>query len=199
MRPVFLIRRVSSSLQASRLELAPHLHAHDPLYRHIMLVLQAASAADNRIGRLYAEVLANALAVHFLRRYGASLQTGRECPSGLAPSKLRRTTAYIQEHLEQELSLAELAVVQMSPAHFVRLFKQAIGQTPHQYILCCRIEHAKGLLTETALPIVEIGLQVGCKDQSYFTALFRKLVGTTPNAYRRAAVRRGHVDASLLA
>jgi AraC family transcriptional regulator len=149
--------------------------------------MRATSAADSQMMRLYAEVLAHALAIHFLCRYGESSQRARECARGLAPSKLRRTTAYIQEHLEQDLSLTTLAAVaQMSPAHFARLFKQATGQTPHQYILLCRIEYAKQLLTETTLPLVEIGLQVGCTDQSYFTALFRKLVGTTPKAYRDA-------------
>jgi AraC-like DNA-binding protein len=188
-RPVFLVCAASASPQAARLELVLHLPAHDPLYCHIALVLQATSTADNRTERLYAEVLANALAVHFLRRYGASGQPVRARPMGLAPSKLRRTTAYIQEHLEQDLSLTALAAVaQMSPAHFARLFKQATGQTPHQYVLLCRMEHAKRLLTETALPLIEIGLQVGCTDQSYFTALFRKLVGTTPKAYRDGTV-----------
>ena len=60
---------------------------------------------------------------------------------GLTPSKLQRTTAYIQAHLEHALSLVELAAVtQTSPAHFAHLFKQATGQTPHQYVILCRME-----------------------------------------------------------
>ena len=75
-------------------------------------------------------------------------------------------------------------MAQTSPAHFARLFRQATGQTPHQYVIMCRIERAKRLLTETEWPIIEIGHQVGFTDQSYFTAVFRKHVATTPNAYR---------------
>ena len=65
---------------------------------------------------------------------------------------LHRTTAYIQAYLEHPLLLVELAAVaQMSPAYFARLFKGATGQTPHQYVLRCRLERAKHLLTETTL------------------------------------------------
>ncbi|MGH8071780.1 MAG: helix-turn-helix domain-containing protein [Candidatus Entotheonellia bacterium] len=56
-------------------------------------------------------------------------------------------------------------------------------------MITCRIDRAKQLLTETMLPLSEVGLQVGCTDQSYFTALFRKQVGMTPKAYRDTTTR----------
>ena len=109
---------------------------------------------------------------------------------GLTLSKVQRTTAYIQAHLEHTLSLVELAAVtQTSPTHFVHLFKQATGQTPHQYVIRCRMEHAKHLLTGTTLPLHEIGARVGYADHSHFTALFRRYVATTPKAYRDATAR----------
>jgi AraC family transcriptional regulator len=163
----------------------PHFHAHDPLLHHIELVLQATSNADSTAAGLYAEVLTNALAVHLLRRYAACRHIAPEMTGGLSPAKLRRTIAYIQTHLEQELCLSTLAaLVHLSPDHFARLFKQATGQTPHQYVLACRMARAKQLLAETDMPLSAIGLQVGCTDQSYFTALFRKHVAMTPKAYR---------------
>jgi AraC family transcriptional regulator len=129
--------------------------------------------------------LADALVVHFLRRYVATRPFLSVGSSGLAPYKLRHTIAYIKEHLEQALSLATLAAVaQTSPAHFTRLFRHAIGLAPHQYVLMCRMEQAKRLLAETDIPLGEIALQVGCADQSHFTALFRKYVTLTPKAYR---------------
>ena len=162
-------------------ELVPHFHANDPLLHHIELVLQATSNADSTAERLYTEVLTNALAVHLLRRYAACGHTASEMTGGLSPAKLKRTIVYIQAHLEQELSLTTLAaMVHLSPDHFARLFKQATGQTPHQYVLECRIARAKQLLAETDMPLSAISLQVGCTDQSYFTALFRKHVTMTP-------------------
>ena len=109
---------------------------------------------------------------------------------GLTPSKVQRTTASIQAHLEHALSLVELAAVtQTSPAHFAHLFKQATGQTPHQYVIRCRIAHAKRLLAETDCALIEISAQVGYADHSHFTALFRRYVASTPKAYRDAISR----------
>jgi AraC family transcriptional regulator len=134
---------------------------------------------------IYAASLADALAVRFLRRYAASRQSLCEVSGGLTPYKLRRTTAYIEAHLEQELSLVNLATVaQTSPAHFARLFKHTTGLAPHQYVILCRMEQAKRLLARTDVPLSQIGPQVGCADQSHFTALFRKHVSMTPKAYR---------------
>jgi AraC family transcriptional regulator len=151
------------------------------------LVLQAAVEAEDVAGCLYAEALANALAVHLLRRYAIGRHLDQPFHGGLTPCKLRCAIAYILAHLEHKLSLAELATVaQMSPAHFARLFKCATGQTPHQYVITCRMERAKQLLTETTIPLHEIAAQSGYADQSHFTALFRQYVATTPKVYRDA-------------
>jgi AraC family transcriptional regulator len=183
--PTLLVHTISADLPTKYVELVPHFHANDPLLHHIELVLQATSNADSTAEGLYTEVLTNALAVHLLRRYAACGHTASEMTGGLSPAKLKRTIVYIQAHLEQELSLTTLAaMVHLSPDHFARLFKQATGQTPHQYVLECRIARAKQLLAETDMPLSAISLQVGCTDQSYFTALFRKHVTMTPKAYR---------------
>lgn len=188
--PALLVQTASASLKRERVELMLHLPADDPLHHHMDLVLQVTYAAEGGASRLYAEALADALAVHFLRRYATCGDTRHEVCGDLAPAKLQRVLAYIQVHLAQELSLTTLAtVVQLSPDHFARLFKQATGQTPHQYVLWCRIERAKQLLAETDVPLSMIGLEVGCTDHSAFTALFRKHVAMTPKAYRTAVQR----------
>ena len=185
-----LVHTVYEALQVEYMELVLHLPLHDPLHRHIALVLQAERDAEGEAGQLYAQSLADALVVHFLRRYAAVQSSLREVAGGFTPFKLRRTFAYIQEHLEHELSLATLAAVaQMSPTHFAHLFKQATGQTPHRYVILCRMEQAKRLLAETDVPLSEIAYQVGCADQSHFTALFRQHVATTPKAYRDATTK----------
>jgi len=150
-------------------ELIPHVPADDPLSHHMALVLQTACDAEGVAGRLYATTLAEALAVHILRRYRACADPVHVGPRGLCPAQLQRTLAYIQEHLAEALSLPTLAAVaHTSPAYFARLFKQAMGQTPHQYVIQCRIAAAQRLLTETDLMLSAIGLQVGYADQSHF-------------------------------
>lgn len=173
--------------QRERISIIPSLQVGDPLQYHIALVLQTAAAAKGRAERLYAETLADALMAHFLRRYRASHPVCQPQTSGLIPCKLRRTLAYIQAHLTQTLSLGTLAeVAHMSPTHFAHLFKQATGLAPHRYVVLCRIERAKQLLSETTMPLIDIGPEVGFSDQSHFTALFRKYVSLTPKTYRDA-------------
>jgi AraC-like DNA-binding protein len=183
--PVLLVPAAATSRQGDRVEIVPDFHAGDPLLHHIALVLQAAIDAEDVAGRLYAEALTHALAVHLLRRCETCRPPAEASPGRLSTPKLRRTTEYIEAHLAHELSVAELAaVVQTSPDHFARLFRHATGQTPHHYVIMCRIARAKRLLRETEWPIIEISHQVGFTDQSYFTAVFRKHVATTPKAYR---------------
>ena len=188
--PVLLVRAPYASRQVDLVELVLSLHAGDPLLRHITLVLQAAIDAEGPAGRLYTESITNALAVHLLRRYAACRPPAEVCPGGLPTPQLQRVTEYIEAHLEHELSLTKIAAVaQMSPDHFARLFRQATGRTPHQYVVICRIERAKRLLRETEWPIIDVSRQVGFQDQSYFTAVFRKHVAATPKAYRDDAHR----------
>jgi len=185
LHPLLIVHVDYEPLHPDRVQIVPHFHPSDPLLHHITLVLKAAIEAEGMAGRLYAESLTNALAVHLLRRSATCRAPAAACTGGLSKSKLRRTTEYIDAHLENDLPLTELAAVaQTSLAHFVRLFRQATGQTPHQYVIMRRIERAKRLLTESEWPLIEIGHRVGFTDQSYFTAVFRKHVGTTPKGYR---------------
>jgi AraC family transcriptional regulator len=188
--PLLLIHAPDESCAIERVIIVPSLPAHDPLLQHLALVLQAALEGKSVAGQLYAETLADALVVHFLKRYAAARPCLREVTGGLSPYKLRRTITYIQAHLAQELSLATLAAVaQTSPAHFARLFKHATGLAPHQYVIRCRMAHARRLLAATDVSLIDIGLQVGCADQSHFTALFRTHVALTPKAFRDQARR----------
>lgn len=103
--------------------------------------------------------------------------------------KLRTETVteYITEHLHQDVKLIELAAIaQMSPYHFLRLFKQSMGLTPHQYILQRRIEKAKCLLQHSKLSIAEVAANVGFCDQSHFTRYFKRIIGVTPKQLRQA-------------
>jgi AraC family transcriptional regulator len=183
--PVLLVHGASDWFQPDRVAMVPHLHPGDPLLHHMTLVLQAAIDAEGVPGRLYAEALTHALAVHLLRRLGICRPSVEGRTGPLSKHKLHRTTEYIEAHLEDAISLTDIAAVaQMSPDHFARLFKHATGRTPHQYLIMCRIERAKHLLMETTLPIIDISHQVGFTDQSYFSAVFRKHVSRTPKGYR---------------
>ncbi|HEV7903013.1 MAG TPA: AraC family transcriptional regulator [Pyrinomonadaceae bacterium] len=158
---------------------------NDPLVAQIGQALLAELEADAPGGRLYAESLANVLAVHLLRHYTAAGGDMRRFVGGLSGQRLRRVLAFVADNYERDLSLDDLAgEAGMSTFHFAREFKRATGTTPHQHLIKFRVEHAKTLLAEGEMPLAEVGLRSGFSHQSHFTRLFRKLTGTTPQSYR---------------
>jgi len=136
---------------------------------------------------MYGESLGSSLVVHLLRRHCALDRGGHTCARGLGASRLRRVVEYINDRLEDDLSLAELAaLVGLSPDHFARAFKQTTATSAHRYVLLKRIERACALLRGPQMPIVEIAVRCGFAGQSSFTTSFRRVKRVTPRAYRNA-------------
>lgn len=103
---------------------------------------------------------------------------------------LLRAKDRIDRDYGHHVDVAELAhEAYASPAHFIRSFKQAFGETPHQYLRRRRIERAKELLRGTELSVSEVSLEVGFQSLGSFSAAFRELVGAAPSDY--ASRRRG--------
>lgn len=100
--------------------------------------------------------------------------------------RLYRAREFMEANLEQSLTLTEIAqVAWFSPFHFLRLFKGAFGETPHQYLMHRRIERAKVLLRKTDMPVTEICYSVGFESLGSFSGLFRREVGMPPVQYRK--------------
>jgi AraC family transcriptional regulator len=183
--PDFVSRQARELVQIDRVELVRACEIGDPLVHQIGRSLAAEVDAGAPGGPIYAESLVNTLVAHMLRHYSSAGDRFRHHLGGLPKHKLRRVTEFIEENLEHDLTLAEIAeIADLSPFHFARAFKQATGSTPIQFLTRRRIDLAKRLLVESELPIVEIGLRAGFKNQSHFTTLFRKITAMTPKTYR---------------
>ncbi len=168
-------------------ELIERAATSDPLVSNVGLALLSELGSAGLSGRLYAESLANILAIHLLRHYAAPRPEFRLFNGGLTGYKLRQVTDFITENHERDLALAEIAsAAGISPFHFAREFKRATGLAPHQYLIKVRIERAKAWLAKSELPIVEVGFRAGFNNQSHFTRLFHKHTGMTPKSYRKA-------------
>jgi AraC family transcriptional regulator len=142
---------------------------------------EASSGCVN--GRQYGEHLARALATYLLRSYSAESAGAPSDPSRSA--RIAAVQQYIEANLGQDLSINALAnLAHLSRYHFARFFKQSTGLAPHQYVLKCRIDEGKRLMRQTTLDLAEIAQQLGFRDQSHFTARFRKLTGVTPKRWR---------------
>ena len=76
-----------------------------------------------------------------------------------------------------------------SKFHFIRLFKEIYGKTPHQYLISVRVENAK-LLLASGISVSDTCLLVGFESYTSFTGLFKKMVRITPSAYLSERGRR---------
>ena len=185
--PQFLRTAAESiGVEYSQISISPQFGIRDEHIHHIGMSLHHELKDSNLIGRLYADSMAKVLAMQIVRRYShfKDLRTSR---GGMAPRKLRKALEFINNNLDEEEAVGLAAVadeVQMSYSHFARAFKQSMGVSPNVYMTEQRIERAKKLLSETDLRIADIALRAGFASQSHFTSTFRKLVWTTPKAFR---------------
>ena len=184
--PDVFARAVDESAEPYNVELLPHFSTCDELVVQIGLALKGVLENNPKGSRLYAETMANALAVHLLQNYSAHQPILRDYSGGLSSRQLRQVLDYINGHIDRELGLAELAaIVQMSPHYFTRLFKQSTGLTPHQYVIRRRVERAKELLLNRELSIAEVAYSVGFANQSHLNRHLKRLLGVTPRHIRQ--------------
>jgi AraC family transcriptional regulator len=107
--------------------------------------------------------------------------------SGLAPWQIRKVRMHLESNLSAKMSTQDLAsIAGLSPFHFSRAFRDSFGDSPHRYLLRRRIEHSQGLMLTTKASLADIALECGLVDQAHFGKLFRRLVGESPGAWRRA-------------
>jgi AraC family transcriptional regulator len=187
------LREVAQSVEVDSddLEIMLRVGTPAPQIEQIGLSLTAELEADGLVGsKLYAESLANALAISLIRDHSslgrkAVRKAEVEHGGGLSTRALKAAIDYVGDNLKKDLTLAEIAgAVHMSPYHFSRLFKESTGRTPHQYVIERRVRRATELLGSTALPIAEIAFLCGFAHQSHLNRHFKRLLGVNPKALR---------------
>jgi AraC family transcriptional regulator len=173
--------------QVRDVELLDVLKIDDPLLSRIVACLAWESHEHGLGGRLYVDSLKNQACIHMLRRYAnVTFREPISC-GGLSGAQCRRLIQYVDENLDQNISLADLAgVAQLSVFHFLRKFRDQFGCPPHAYVIGQRVERAKRQLARRDIPVKVVAANCGFSDQSHMTRLFRRLLGTTPAEYRNA-------------
>lgn len=168
----------------------------DPLLEQFALaILNILRQEEDGGSALYVDALAQAAAMHLLRKGGAGPSRSTAGPPRRNASRpgLSRVRDYIESELAGDLSLPVLAREAGVPSNiFGRVFRDCYGTSPHQYVLSRRLERARTLLLSTDLPIAEIAFDAGFSSQSHLTTAFGRLIGMPPAEYRRAGgdVRR---------
>lgn len=103
-----------------------------------------------------------------------------------------RVARYVETHHREPCSLADLAArADMSPFHFLRVYRRITGQTPHRHVLATRLRHAARRLRTGSDRIADIAIEVGFGDLSHFNATFVRHFRVSPGAYR---ARRGAIS-----
>lgn len=104
---------------------------------------------------------------------------------------MQRVEQYIRQNPQEDLGLKALAFkANLSASYFHKLFTRHFGTSPAEYVLSCRISHAKALLVEAELSMEEIACQSGFSSQSYFNFCFKQQTGQTPLQYRKERLSR---------
>jgi AraC family transcriptional regulator len=186
LKPDLIIQAAEASeIDTQQLTLMNCFGQQDLQLHQIAMLLLAELESGGMMGQLYVESLTQVLAIHLLRHYSTITQTITSENRSLTHTQLQQAINYIHTYLNRDLSLAELAsVINISPTYFASLFKQAMGISPHQYVIQQRVEHAKLMLSKTDLAIADIALQVGFSSQSHLTQQFKRLTGMTPKQVR---------------
>jgi AraC family transcriptional regulator len=131
------------------------------------------------------------LGAHLLQQYGVLHKTGRRSNGGLAPWQKRRASELLHENLHGHVRLSQIArECGLSVSHFARSFKTSFGISTHQWLIQHRIDHAKQLMSQTSMPLIEIAIQSGFNDQAAFTRAFHQFVGVSPGRWRRHYTNR---------
>lgn len=116
---------------------------------------------------------------------------------GLPPGKLRRLEAHVRDNWPGGGSVAELAAVAgLSRHHFCRVFKEATGLSPHNWLIARRVAWSMADMARGGKRLAEVALDAGFSSQQHFCTAFRRHTGTTPTAWRRLAA--SHATAECL-
>jgi AraC family transcriptional regulator len=183
--PSCLEQVVENGFNLEQVAVAPQVAVFDPNMSLVSVLLKSELQSQSLGSDRYVAALCQLLSLTLLRRFSTQEQLAPIAESTQTEGSLKRAIGYINENLADPLSLKQIAAVaKMSPFYFARLFKQATGTTPNQYVTHRRMERAKQVLIEQDLNIAEVSQKVGIQSQSHFNKLFREYTGLTPKAFK---------------
>ena len=84
----------------------------------------------------------------------------------------------------------------LSVAHFSQMFRKSTGESPHQFVLCHRVECAKAMLRGAEERVLGVAVACGFKTQQHFARVSRRMCGTSPTEYHREFLRHATTCAS---
>jgi len=131
------------------------------------------------------------LGAHLIQQYGVHQRVARHSKGGLSPWQKRRASELLHENMHARIRLSDVArECGLSVSHFARSFKTSFGASTHRWLMQHRIDHAKKLMSQTSMSLIDIAIQSGFNDQAAFTRTFHQLAGVSPGRWRRHYMTR---------
>jgi AraC family transcriptional regulator len=182
--PQFVADVVREHLPPNAIEFVSQRSVDDPILSEYGQAFQREMSADSPLGAIYVDALTIGLVLHLLATYGVARPKVPAPRSKLNSYQLRSVVAFIESHLDEDVSVITLARrAHVSPFHFARLFRQTVGLPPHQFVLRLRMRRAIALAKGGQYSLAQIAAECGFHDQAHLTHAFRRVLGTTPSGY----------------
>ncbi len=164
----------------------PSFGEKDPIVFRMAQVLSVALESPETVSDAFIEYIALAFHEHVIHQYGGASVSSRPSEARLAPWQIRRVTDFVEENLERNPSITDLAnLCELSPSYFAQAFRQMMGMAPHQWLMRRRVERAKVLLKGTDVTLAIVSTSCGFFDQSHFSRVFTRFEGNSPREWRR--------------
>ncbi len=187
-KSVYEQKYISPVLECQELE-AIHLQPVDPNQRTILEHFRRSYDAADREDPGYEFIVRNELSSAWFLLYQevqTMLESRRVTPNH-GEERIKRMLLYIQEHYRNRISLREIAEsASISERECLRCFSQNLNTTPFTYLTEYRIQKAAGELSQTNQAVTEIAYGCGFTGTSYFSKIFKKVMGCTPSEYRNS-------------
>ena len=165
--------------------------SHDPVIERLGMALLESEQLGGAFGPIYADCLSIAIVSRMLALTSGAIKCEKRSVAELTKWRLKRVFDYVDAHLNEPISLADVAgAAGLTRMHFAAQFRAATGLRPHEYLLRRRIERAQVLLCKN-VPTVNVALAVGFQSQAHFTSVFKRFVGQPPHTWRRLSVNLG--------
>ena len=176
-----------SGLDSKKIEIIPQFLTHDPVMESVLTRLAIEVQTSSPSGQLYAESACEFLAHHLIHAYSSRSTPLPRWTGGLSGRHLRAVLDHIEERLAEPLTFCRLAqLAGVSPRHFERAFRQAVGVPLHAYVIERRVAAARRLLLDDpTLTVQSIAARVGFSTSSHLALVFRRHMGHSPATFRR--------------
>jgi AraC family transcriptional regulator len=177
----------ASAPRIGELHYVPGAGISDSTILSLGQLIRPAFAHPERASRLFVAHVMMAMATHVAQTYGGLKPVSQPVRGGLAPWQLRRAKEILDANLDGNVTVQQMAKeCALSLGHFSRAFRASTGMAPHGWQIKRRVEAAKSLLPNERLSLCEVAIACGFANQSHFTRVFAREVGTSPGAWRRS-------------